>query len=671
MAGMRGSGVYTTEVDESFQSFDTVNLRFMVPMMTKKGEVGKINTVSISDFKKKVGYDIEYNGNYLGLGLLLGAMTQVDVFRMNKDAKYGNVAIFNDGTSYSVEGVEDLDVMEAAECLRVEEGLIVPGAVPETDPAALEYAVAETIKPESVYIRVGSPGTLLIATDDGEGVIVPEAGYPGITGTVNYATGVVALAIPGALLASLPDTEASMTYVHDADLALIAAMKTPGDWDDLAVRLSRYYEQHESIEPDAAVSVVLPRALSSLTGAYRLKDVSGNIIATTGSLSGNTWTVAGAGGVVITGTVARDTKTVTLTLPSSMVSSGPVVLTHEFIQEDPYFLVEVLQAVVVGQSTSYRVSEYARVSFSPTLENYVDTVTFNDLQLKLVGPVSFTSTSEIAMLYGDDGDIPSAMEVDFAGVDPSSFNMICMNGVIGSSMVSRFIQHFEAYNKITLFDIPNVTTFVAAKLYADMVYASKNAMAYWVSDLRTIGTKEYSIYPSVNAALTYAKMFRSSGYLNYPPAGYQYAGVAAEKLLVTDSGIHGAQLKIAKINYITMRSAGPVIWEHRTRYAFESDLSYASTVVSLIALQSRCKSFADNFPFRFVTPELLIQLRSGLEAIMTDYLQRGFIWLGEVVIPSFDEVKQSGARFMDIYCNVKFAEDGQEFTFNFHVKAKA
>ena len=56
---------------------------------------------------------------------------------------------------------------------------------------------------------------------------------------------------------------------------------------------------------------------------------------------------------------------------------------------------------------------------------------------------------------------------------------------------------------------------------------------------------------------------------------------------------------------------------------------------------------------------------------MGDYLQRGFIWMGEVVVPSFEEVKQNGARFMDIYCNVKFAEDGQEFTFNFHVKAKA
>jgi hypothetical protein len=666
MAVMRGSGVYSTEVDESFQSFDTVNLRFMVPMMTKKGEVGKLNTVSIGDFKKKVGYDIEYNGNYLGLGMLLGSVTQVDVFRMNKGAHFGNVAIFNDGTSYSVDGVEDLDVMEAAECLRLEEALVV---VSEGVASTLTYAVNESIKPGSVYIRV--EGTL-IAVDDGLGEFTPETGYAGITGTVNYVTGDVALSIPELVSDEFPGLESTMSYIHDADLSLIVAMKTPGDWDKLAVRMSRYYDQYESIQSATAVSVTLPHSLSDLMGAYRLKDISGNIIATTGALSGNLWTVTGVGlGEGITGTVARDTKIVTLTLPGPMVSGGPVALIHEYIQNDPYYLVEVLRKVTIGQSTSYIKAEFAKVSFVETLDNYVENVTFENIQLIKVGPVAFTSTSEIDLLYGDDGSIPSAAEMNFNQVDPSSFNMICMNGVIGAAMVSAFIQYFEQYNKITLFDIPNVETFVAAKLYASMVYASKNALAYWVSDLRMVGNKEYSIYPSVNAALTYARMFRATGYLNYPPAGYQYAAVAAEKLLSTDAGINAAQLKIAKINYVTMRSAGPVIWEHRTRYAFESDLSYASTVVSLIALQSRCKAFADNFPFRFVTPEILIQLRSGLEAIMADYLQRGFIWMGDVVLPSFEEVKKSGARFMDIYCNVKFAEDGQEFTFNFHVKAKA
>ena len=667
MAVMRGSGVYSTEVDESFQSFDTVNLKFMVPMMTKKGEVGKLNTVSIGDFKKKIGYDLEYNGNYLGLGFLLGAVTQVDVFRMNKGAKYGNVAIFHDGTSYSTEGVEDLDVLEAAECLRSEEELAV---ILEGSATTLTYAVGESIKPESVFIRIDN---LLRATDDGEGVIVPDqANGTGITGTVNYETGEVALSIPEILSDTFVSPYATMTYIHDADLSVIVAMKTPGDWDDLGVRMSRYYDLYESIESDGSVSVVLPDALSDLSGAYRLKDISGNIIATTGPLSGNTWTVTGVGqGAGITGTVAKDTKTVTLTLPDTMVSGGAIVLNHEYIQNDPYFLVEVLRKVTVGETSSYIVAEFAKVSFSETLDNFVENVTFENIQLIQVGGVPFSSTTEIDLLYGDDGTNPSAAEVDFSDVDPSSFNMICMNGVIGAAMVSKFVQYFEQYNKITLFDIPNVETFVAAKLYADMVYASKNALAYWVSDLRTVGNKIYSIYPSVNAALAYARMFRSTGYLNYPPAGYQYAAVAAEKLLSTDAGINAAQLKQAKINYITMRSAGPVIWEHRTRYAYESDLSYASTVVSLIALQSRCKAFADNFPFRFVTPEILIQLRSGLEAIMGDYLQRGFIWMGEVVVPSFEEVKQNGARFMDIYCNVKFAEDGQEFTFNFHVKAKA
>lgn len=671
MSVMRGSGVYVTEVDESFASFDTTNLTFMVPMRTMKGVPGKLNPVTISNYKEVLGYDLDFNNSYLGLAQLLSSCSVVQVLRTNLNPTYGNVAIFKDGTFFQTSGTTDVDALHAAVCLR-QKACVLPGTAA---PAGLSQTtqLAESVKKLSCNIVVAG---VTWATDNGtDGDFVWIVGKTtAAAGSVNYATGEVSVTF---CTGTPTDTAYDIEYVHDSGLAVIVSAKTPGSWSDLSVRLSRYFETLENVATTGTLSFSLGKKLQNAEGSYKVLNMAGAVLGTSGVPNGSSVaTITSDPATGLTGTVDVNTGAVSLTFnPTNFPAAGfPILLQHKYILDDPYFLLEVLQKTMVGENASYTELESARVSFVNTLEDFIDTLTFTYINAHYVSALTATDVGDVTpldLLYGTDGTEPSSTDYDFSKVDQSAFSMICMNGEFLPSVVSAFIAYFEPFNKKVLFDIPNYPTAVAAKNYADSVMASMVAQAYWVGDLRMVGTKQYCIYPSVKAALAYSKMFKATGYLNYPPAGYDYGAVAAETLVVTDASINAAFLKQNKINYIIAKSAGPVIWEQRTRYAYESDLSYASTVSTYFALAARMSAFADNFPFRLVTAELLVMLKVGLDAVATDYLQRGFVWGCEVLIPSFAQVKASGARFLDIKVNVKFAEDGEEFTFNFHIKATA
>jgi len=664
MATMNGSGVRNVLVDESFQSFDTVNLNLMVPMMTKKGTPGKLNPVTVSNYQAMVGYDIDYNSNYLGLASLLSVVSQVQVLRINKDPYYGNVVIFQDGTFYQTDQVLDVDVLQAALCLR-SKGFTLPGALTQTD------SIGETLTPGSLKVFIGS---IQYAHDDGLGALVFETGYTtAASGTITYD---VAASLSITFPTGTPDTSNyTVQYTHASSVAAVITMKSPGDWDTLAISLTRYFETLQNFATSNTLSFTLPSALDPVADAYRIEDIAGNVIATAGAPDGGTHiaTVTGTG---VTGTVNFSTLAVSLTFDAGTFPAAdyPMLLNHRYILNDPYYLLTVYRKIVTGASTSYFTLESSRVSFVSTQSNFAETVVFSNINILVMNPLQYDNVGNVTpvdLLYGNDGTMPSSTDLNFTGVDPSAFNLICMNGILGTSVVSAFIQYFEQFNIMTLWDIANVQTYVAAKQYHDSVYASEFQMAYWVSDFVTSGTRTYCIYPSVKAAMAYARMFKQTGYLNYPPAGYDFAAVSATQLLVTDAAIQSSALKQAKINYVIAKSSGPVIWEQRTGYAFESDLSYGSTVMTYVAFASRMKAFTENFPFRFVTPEILVTLSAGLQSIVNDYITRGFVWSATVNIPSFSQVKAAGARFMDINVDVKFAEDGEEFTFNFHVLATA
>lgn len=83
------SSVYVNITDRTYQTGGTQELRPIIPMFTTKGEIG-LNRVTAQNFKDIVGYDIDYNSNYLGLSKILDKVTYAYVWRLNQGASFGN-----------------------------------------------------------------------------------------------------------------------------------------------------------------------------------------------------------------------------------------------------------------------------------------------------------------------------------------------------------------------------------------------------------------------------------------------------------------------------------------------------------------------------------------------------------------------------------------------------
>lgn len=664
MSTMQGSGVRVRETDESFTSYDVVSLGLAVPMMTKRGKVGEFNEVSASDFADIIGYDLDYSAgadSYLGLKSLLQSYSKVKVLRLNKDAYYGNVVVFRDGTFIQTNQITDPDLLEAVVCSRTREA-----SAASSSPVSLP--LNEPVKPGTFRLLVAG---IQWAHDDGTtGALVVDGTHAGLVGTVNYSTGMTSITFPSG--SSFPLAYV-VQFTHDSDVAFIAHMESPGDWDDLAIRLSRYFETLESFATSSSVALTLADPVLEGTGSYRLENISGDVLATSGVVTDHVAPITGTG---ITGTINFATGAVALTFDAGTFPAAgyPMVLEHRYILNEAHFLFEVLRKVSVNGSDSYSVLESKRISFISTASDYAGSVAFENVTLvpkASLQVMKIGDTTPIDLLYGNDGTIPSASDLDFTKLKTSDFNMVCMNGLLGASLISAFVSFFSARGILVLYDVTNVQTSVAAAQYAASVVASERSMAFWRGDFVTVDGKRRCIYPSVKAALAYALMFKKTGTLNYPPAGYQFAAVAATELLVTDAEDNLQYLKVNKVNHIIDGPSGPVMWEQRTRYAAESDLSYANVVMTLSAVENRCKAFGANFNFRIITADILVAIKTGLEAIATDYLTAGFVWKCDFDIPSFDEVKASGARNMTIPTVVKVAEDGEEFTFDVHVVASA
>lgn len=166
------------------------------------------------------------------------------------------------------------------------------------------------------------------------------------------------------------------------------------------------------------------------------------------------------------------------------------------------------------------------------------------------------------------------------------------------------------------------------------------------------------VWPSVNLFQIYARMFKNYGHTRYPPAGPTYGGVSVSKLIDSDFHLYGDELKTARVNYQRVDSLGPVMWEDRTTYALDSDLSYASTVFILRDLRDRLITFMGNFNFRFMTPMDLLNIDSGLTSILSAFKRDYFLVNFTLKVPSYAEAQAAG-RTLDIPISVSVISDAQ------------
>ena len=80
------SGIYYYLTDNSLRAGGASAFSGIVLMHTTKVPSGLV-TVSATDYREKLGYDLEWNNNYAGLDLILSSVATVEVLSLNSNAK--------------------------------------------------------------------------------------------------------------------------------------------------------------------------------------------------------------------------------------------------------------------------------------------------------------------------------------------------------------------------------------------------------------------------------------------------------------------------------------------------------------------------------------------------------------------------------------------------------
>ncbi len=153
-------------------------------------------------------------------------------------------------------------------------------------------------------------------------------------------------------------------------------------------------------------------------------------------------------------------------------------------------------------------------------------------------------------------------------------------------------------------------------------------------------------------------MISNYGSLCFPPAGVTYGQISVESLMDCDYENFGNELKTNRINWQRSTSNGTVMWEQRTTYALNTDLSYIAPVFIIDEIRDQVITFEEQFNFRYATPTDLLNQYSGLNKILSDLQTKGFIYSYEVNVPSFAEAQAAG-RTLKIKIKVAITKDSE------------
>jgi hypothetical protein len=339
----------------------------------------------------------------------------------------------------------------------------------------------------------------------------------------------------------------------------------------------------------------------------------------------------------------------------------------------------------------YEVLESKPFSFDENETNFWGNLNFSDISFGFkAGAVDLPSGvagTKVVLAEGTNGVDPDALTTDqltdkFAALNSSAATIIVGNGFsVSSGLCSKLVDAGASRLMSVFIDVPDLTspdgddapgsdmTFtendevLKAKhciKWATGLVRSEFCQPVAVPDIVGSSAGDIFVWPSVNLFLIYARMFQNYGHTRYPPAG-SYGSISVSKLIESDFHLYGDEIKTARISYQKVGSKGPVMWEDRTTYALDSDLSYASTVFILRDLRSRLISYMDNFTFRFTTAMDLLNIESGLTTILSSFKQDMFLVNFTLKVPSYAEAQAAG-RNLDIPISVSVISDAQVIT---------
>jgi hypothetical protein len=335
-------------------------------------------------------------------------------------------------------------------------------------------------------------------------------------------------------------------------------------------------------------------------------------------------------------------------------------------------------------------------TFDESLSSYYKKVNFGDLSVAFPDdglPENFLSAftngaSAWFSLGGGDNGGKNLTVVDINAIERvianSNANVVVLNGLTQrGEIIDAFVQVCEKQLRSVFIDIPDLTgdmadvgvytpnddviSYTQCHDWVNALYRSEYAQTAAVPDRVTLEEGVVYIWPTVNLFKIYAKMYNDYANVNQVPAGYLCGTIAASGLMDSDFNLYGDELKTDRINYQMIGPRGPVMWEQRTLYALDSDLSYANTVFILRDLRARVLNLMSNYNFRYSTPMDLLGIQSGLDTILGAFKKSLYLVNYTLLVPSFEEAQAEG-RDLTIAIDVSVINDMEVIHLNVNLR---
>ena len=583
------SGVYLTLTDKSFLTDSgTSVMRFMVPMLLTKGQIG-LNRVTANNYEEIVGYNLSYNSNYYGLRQLLENVTYVDVWRLNQGATVANavVATTSASTINYVSGAETFDEVTTTS------HILALGRKSAGDPTATSASSAD--ERNNLYAR-----------------IVPVSANQTVINSHPTTTHQQTITIP------------------NCNTTLVETVGTTPN----VLSSGKVY--------DSSGNTLVGVVVKTGTSTYSVKKV--NADGTIDTEVGNA-------------TAADGTITIILSSPFSgdsfwNVKSIPATITDWTLSFAEY------------NGSVYSIIDEFEFSTDLNADTYWKNLDFGEYAIDINGNLTGSTTIELLkkwnqLMNGSNGNsVIDPSLIDTSVIDTSSANIMLMNGITSAEVVNRFVPKCEK-KKIHIFaDAPAEKSYASVEIWAKTIAQSAYVSIGARPDQFTYNGKTCYLYPSVNYGLIFARMYQTYGNLNYPPAGASYGTITANDLLECDYDMYGDELKTNRINWQVSNNIGTMMWEQRTTYALNSDLSYIAPVFIIDSLSETLVNFERNYNFRYMSSDDLMNQQSGLNTILQNYVDGGFLYNYQLKVPTFAEAQAAG-RVLNIHVEVSIMKDSE------------
>ncbi len=355
------------------------------------------------------------------------------------------------------------------------------------------------------------------------------------------------------------------------------------------------------------------------------------------------------------------------------------VIMTKTISKDSFWNVHTIPSVVTDWTVTvasyadnqYKTMETATISTNTESEYYWKNITLSNIDLYIQSsiPSNWTSVRNYFTLdNGSNGDQSLiASDIDVSVLEQCGCNVLAMNGITNYKVINKIAQKGESLFIHTFGDAPAYAKYADLENWMRNVYRSQYLAIGARPDQVEINEDEYIyVYPSVNYVKILARMYNQYQNLNYPPAGFTYGTISVENLITCDYENYGDELKTNRINWQRTKNRGSVMWEQRTTYSLDTDLSYIAPNFIVDGLREQLIEFEEQFNFRYMSPTDLLNQESGIKSILDDYVTKGFIYKYELEVPTYAEAQKAG-RTLTIKIGVALAKDSEIIMININL----